>query len=65
MRYSVTTCEPGASEVLTQGWGLRPFSRAFLATRPAAISTEGLDVLVHEVIAAITTSPSEMWNLAR
>ena len=32
-------------------------ARAFRATRPAATSTEGLEVLVHDVIAAMTTSP--------
>ena len=56
-RYSATTCEPGASEVFTQGFALRPFATAFLASRPAATITLGLDVLVQEVIAAITTSP--------
>jgi hypothetical protein len=56
----VTTCEPGASEVLTQGLGLRPSSSAFLATRPAATRTPGFDVLVQEVIAAMVTSPSPM-----
>src|SRR5579864_6603317 len=56
-RYSVTTCEPGASDVFTHGFGVRPFARALRATRPAATSTDGLDVLVHDVIAAITTSP--------
>ena len=35
-----------------------PRSRAFLATGPAAIITEGLDVLVQLVMAAMTTSPS-------
>jgi len=53
----VTTCEPGASEVFTHGLTFRPFSTAFLATRPAAISTLGFDVLVQEVIEAMTTSP--------
>jgi hypothetical protein len=33
---------------------------AFSATRPAAIITSGLEVLVHDVMAAITTSPSPM-----
>jgi hypothetical protein len=64
----VTTCEPGAREVFTQGFTVRPFSWAFLATRPAAISTPGLEVLVQEVIAAITTSPwprsQATWSLA-
>src|ERR1700694_5728490 len=56
-RYSPTTCEPGASEVLTQGLGLSPFALAFLANSPAPTITLGLEVLVHEVIAAMTTSP--------
>jgi hypothetical protein len=34
-----------------------PFSKAFLANNPAAIITSGLDVFVHEVIAANTTVP--------
>jgi hypothetical protein len=53
----VTTCEPGASEVFTHGLTFRPLATAFLARRPAAIRTLGLEVLVHEVMAAITTSP--------
>src|SRR5262249_3433133 len=56
--YSATTCEPGAKEGLTQGFGRKPSARAFLATRPAATSTEGFEVLVQLVIAAMTTSPS-------
>src|SRR4249920_162369 len=56
-RYSATTCEPGASEVLTQGLAVRPFAAAFRARRPAPIITLGFDVLVQDVIAAITTSP--------
>jgi len=55
----VTTFEPGAIEVLTHGLTLRPFSTAFLASIAAAIITEGFEVLVHEVIDAITTAP---WN---
>src|ERR1700755_1213438 len=57
LRYSVTTWEPGAREVLTQGFGFRPLAWALRATRPAATRTEGLEVLVQEVMAAITTSP--------
>ena len=57
VRYSVTTREPGASEVFTRGLTVKPSSTAFLASRPAASSTPGLEVLVHEVIAAISTSP--------
>src|SRR5262245_54663379 len=58
----MTTFEPGASEVLTHGFGLRPRSAAFLASRPAAIITDGLEVLVQLVIAAITTSP---WSRSK
>ena len=37
--------------------GLRPRARALRARRPAASITAGLEVLVQEVMAAITTSP--------
>ena len=57
VRYSVTTRDPGASDVFTCFFTVRPRSTAFLARRPAASSTPGLEVLVHEVIAAIITSP--------
>ena len=53
--------EPGASEVLTHGLRVRPFSTAFLASSAAPIITLGLEVLVHEVIAAITTAP---WSIS-
>src|SRR4028118_2078611 len=56
-RYSVTTFEPGARLVFTCGWTMRPFSTAFLANRPAPIITEGLLVLVQDVIAAMTAEP--------
>ena len=49
--------EPGASEVLMCGCTFRPASTAFFASRPAASITLGFEVLVHEVIAAISTSP--------
>ncbi len=39
------------------GFTVRPSSTAFFASRPAASSTPGLEVLVQEVIAAISTSP--------
>ena len=52
-----------ASDVLMQ-WVrpdvVRPFSTALRASRPAPIRTLGLDVLVQEVIAAMTTSPWPM-----
>src|SRR5215207_9295876 len=53
----MTTLEPGASVVFTQGLRSRPRSTAFLASSAAATMTDGLDVLVQEVIAAITTAP--------
>jgi len=42
----------------THGFATRPFSAAFFATRPAAISTDGFDVFVQLVIAAMTMLPS-------
>src|SRR5439155_16129898 len=51
------TVEPGASEVLTQGWTCKPRSTAFFASKPAPSMTEGFDVLVQLVIAAMTTEP--------
>src|SRR3569833_4174065 len=62
-RYSATTWLPGASEVLTHGFAFKPFAAALRASKPAAISTLGVEVLVHEVIAAITTSPWPRSNL--
>src|SRR5712691_5424683 len=56
-RYSATTCEPGASEVFTHGLTVRPLATALRASRPAPTITAGFDVLVQEVIAAMTTSP--------
>ncbi|SLH84925.1 Uncharacterised protein [Mycobacteroides abscessus subsp. abscessus] len=53
----MTTCEPGAIEVLTQGLRARPFSTALRASRAAPSMTEGLEVLVQEVIEATTTAP--------
>ncbi len=57
----MTTLEPGAIDVLTHGLALSPRSTAFLASIPAATMTDGLDVFVHEVIAAIATCP---WSIA-
>src|ERR1700743_2241571 len=56
-RYSATTWLPGASDVLTHGLAVRPLATALRPRSPAPISTRGLEVLVHEVIAAIATSP--------
>jgi len=43
---------------LTQGLTFNPFAIAFFASNPAPIKTFGLEVLVHDVIAAITIDPS-------
>jgi hypothetical protein len=43
--------------VFTYGLTLNPNSTAFFATNPAINILSGFDVLVHEVIAAITTDP--------
>lgn len=56
-KYSVTTFEPGDNEVLTYSGTDSPFSIAFFANNPAAINTNGLLVLVQEVIAAINSVP--------
>ena len=53
----MTTFEPGASDVFTHGLAVSPRSTAFRASRPAATITDGFDVFVHDVIAAITTAP--------
>src|ERR1044072_5890795 len=53
----MTTLDPGASVVFTHGLRCRPRSTALRASRAAPIITDGLDVLVHEVIAAIATAP--------
>ena len=47
----------GASDVLTRGPTVNPSATAFFASRPAASITPGFEVLVQEVIAAISTSP--------
>src|SRR3954454_22245546 len=53
----MTTFDPGASVVFTHGLAVSPRSTAFLASSAAPIITCGLEVLVQEVIAAITTWP--------
>src|ERR1700684_3103684 len=57
-RESGTAREPGESDALTHGLLARPRATAFLATRPAVISSPGLAVLVQLVIAAMATAPS-------
>ena len=59
-KYVITAGEPGAKEVLTQAGGAIPRLTALRATKPAAIMTSGLEVFVHEVMAAITTAPVGM-----
>ncbi len=56
----MTAREPGAREVFTHGFVVRPRSTAFRATRPAATITDGLLVFVQLVMAAITTDPVRM-----
>ena len=46
-----------ASDDFTDGLSLSPFSMAFLARRPAASMTVGLEVLVQLVMAAMSTEP--------
>src|SRR5947209_12661772 len=53
----MTTLDPGASVVFTHGLLVSPRSTAFLASSAAPIITCGLDVLVQEVMAAMTTWP--------
>jgi len=54
----VTTLEPGESVVLTQGLALRPARAALRASSAAPSITEGLEVFVQLVMAAIRTAPS-------
>lgn len=56
-RYSVTALDPGANDVFTQGLVRRPRSMALRANNPAVTMTAGFEVLVHDVMAAITTAP--------
>ena len=53
----MTTFDPGASDVFTQLLVASPFSTAFFASSPAATSTDGFEVFVQLVIAAMTTEP--------
>jgi hypothetical protein len=57
----MTTLDPGARDVFTKGGTLSPLATAFLAMRPAPMSTWGLDVLVQEVMAAMTMLPSPIF----
>src|SRR5215469_11393596 len=53
----MTTFEPGARVVFTQGLRSRPASTAFFATSAAPTITDGFEVFVQEVMAAMTTDP--------
>src|SRR6266566_7443731 len=53
----MTTLDPGARVVFTHGLRSRPASTAFFASSAAPTMTDGFDVLVQEVMAAITTEP--------
>src|SRR5690554_7021591 len=59
-KYISATLEPGAKDVLTQGLRSKPNSLAFLATKPAATTLLGLEVLVQEVIEENITTPTEI-----
>ena len=53
----MTTFEPGASDVFTHGLLVSPRATALRASSPAASMTDGFEVFVQLVIAAITTWP--------
>ena len=57
----MTTLDPGARVVFTHGLAPKPRSTAFFASSAAPIITCGLEVLVQEVIDAITTAPWSSW----
>ena len=57
----MTTFDPGARLAFTHGLVVSPRSTAFFASRPAATITDGFDVFVQLVIAAITTEPLVIW----
>ncbi len=48
--------------VFTQGLRVSPRSTAFFATRAAPIITDGFEVFVQEVMAAMTTAP---WSSSK
>src|SRR5688572_18008442 len=58
----MTTFEPGARDVFTHGFTSSPFSTALRARRAAASITDGFDVFVQLVMAAITTWP---WSISK
>jgi hypothetical protein len=54
----VTTREPGERLVLTQGFAFKPRRAALRASNAAPSMTDGFEVLVQLVMAAINTAPS-------
>lgn len=58
----VNIANPGDKLVLMYGRVLRPALTALRANKPAPSMTEGLLVFVHDVIAAMTTSPCFSLN---
>ena len=60
----MTTREPGASDVLTQGFDVRPRSTALLATQAGGHHAPRVGGVGAAVIAAMTTSPSPARSVA-
>src|SRR5215468_4752512 len=60
----MTTFEPGARVVFTHGLAARPRSTALRASSAAPIITCGLEVLVQDVMEAMTTEPWSSSNEA-
>src|SRR3954451_12853329 len=58
----MTTFDPGASDVFTHGLRSSPASTAFFASSAAPTITQGFDVFVQDVIAAMTTAPWSRSN---
>ena len=54
----MTTFEPGERLVLTQGLAFKPLAAALRASNAAPSITDGFDVLVQLVMAAMSTAPS-------
>src|SRR3569832_303345 len=64
-KYSVTTFEPGARLVFTQGFTCNPRRTALRASSPAAISTDGEEGLVQLVMAALADAPDRRASARR
>src|ERR1044072_2931778 len=59
----MTLVDPGARVVCTHGLRVRPRSTAFFASSAAPIITDGFEVFVQDVIAAIVTAPWSSSNV--